>query len=204
VIVRIGIAVVLAAALVGCQKKENTETPNAGAGGQIQVAATPKPQATSPRAVVQWIAKPQDAQQLVGLAWVKGGPVTITPGKVYIVEFWATWCPPCKISIPHLTELQKKYKDKGVVFVGVSAEPVGTVTPFVKQAGDAMDYNVASDPKGDVLKGYMIAFKQENIPTAFIVNAAGKVVWLGNPLIDPLEEAIEQVLASKDAKPSQG
>jgi thiol-disulfide isomerase/thioredoxin len=60
------------------------------------------------------------APQLVVKEFVKGSPVTqFKPGSVYVVEFWATWCGPCKTSIPHLTELQKKYGDK-VTFVGVS------------------------------------------------------------------------------------
>ena len=55
--------------------------------------------------------------------WVKGKKdVDVTDGKsVYVVEFWATWCGPCRTTIPHLTELQKEYSDK-VVFVGVSKE----------------------------------------------------------------------------------
>ena len=55
---------------------------------------------------------------------------------------WATWCPPCLKSIPHLTELQKKYKDT-CIFVGVSDEPEGTVKNFVNKMGNQMDYCVA-------------------------------------------------------------
>jgi thiol-disulfide isomerase/thioredoxin len=52
--------------------------------------------------------------------WIKGKPVQrFEPGKVYVVEFWATWCGPCRRSIPHLTELAKKFKGK-VTFIGVS------------------------------------------------------------------------------------
>jgi len=55
--------------------------------------------------------------------WIEGGPADALDGKhIYVVEFWAAWYPPCRTSIPHLTELQKKFKDKGVVFIGVSAE----------------------------------------------------------------------------------
>ena len=64
------------------------------------------------------------AYPLVGLTFVKGEPVEFTPGKVYVVEFWATWCPPCKDSIPHLTELSKKYEDQGVVIIGITNENV--------------------------------------------------------------------------------
>jgi thiol-disulfide isomerase/thioredoxin len=48
------------------------------------------------------------AARLKGLQWVKGGPVKLQKGNIYVVEFWATWCPPCRVSIPHLTKLQKK------------------------------------------------------------------------------------------------
>jgi thiol-disulfide isomerase/thioredoxin len=134
------------------------------------------------------------AYPLTGLTYVKGEPVTITLGKVYVVEFWATWCPPCRTSIPHLTELRKKYEDKGVVFVGVSNEDVPTVKPFVADMGDKMDYNVAVDTAGAVVNGYMMAFQQNGIPTAFVVDAKGRVVWYGHPMGD-LDSVIGHVLA---------
>ncbi|MFA6244559.1 MAG: TlpA disulfide reductase family protein, partial [Candidatus Hydrogenedentales bacterium] len=74
------------------------------------------------------------APELTILEWAKGEPVTLADGKgktAYLVEFWATWCPPCRKSIPHLTELQKKYKDKGLVVIGVTAEEPADVKPFV-------------------------------------------------------------------------
>ncbi|NUM52626.1 MAG: redoxin domain-containing protein [Candidatus Hydrogenedentes bacterium] len=126
--------------------------------------------------------------------WVKGAPVTIAPGdKIYVVEFWATWCGPCRVSIPHLTELQKKFKDKGVVFIGVSDEEADTVRPFVEQQGAAMDYAVAIDPSRKTHEKYMDAFDQRGIPTAFVIDKQARIVWVGHPMAE-LEEVIEGVL----------
>ncbi len=98
------------------------------------------------------------APKITGLTWIKGGPVEIKKGTVYVVEFWATWCPPCRYTIPHLTELQKKYKDKSVTVIGISNEPVSTVQPFVKAKAENMDYNVAVDTDGVASNNYMRAF----------------------------------------------
>jgi len=122
--------------------------------------------------------------------FVKGEPVKgLEKGKVYVVEFWATWCGPCKVSIPHLTELQKKHKD--VVVIGVSAfeQDFGKVKPFVEEMGAKMDYRVAMDAvpagqpanEGAMAKNWMDAAAQDGIPTAFIVNADGNVAWIGHP-----------------------
>lgn len=138
---------------------------------------------------------------LTGLTWVKGEPAEITPGKVYVVEFWATWCPPCITSIPHLTQLQEKYEDQGVVIVGVSNENVATVEPFVADMGDKMDYRVAVDTAGAVGNGYMTAFGQRTIPAAFVVDAEGRVVWYGHPMGD-LDAVIDRVLAGTYEVPS--
>lgn len=141
--------------------------------------------------------------------WVKGKPVAkLDDGKIHVVEFWATWCGPCRVSIPHLTELAKKFKDK-VVFTGVSVweeqnpkdnSYIKKVKDFVKEMGDTMAYNVAADGKeGTMAKTWMAAAGQNGIPTAFVVDK-GKIVWIGHPMGD-LEEVLEQVVAGKfDAK----
>jgi thiol-disulfide isomerase/thioredoxin len=128
--------------------------------------------------------------------WIKGQPVTLAEGKgtnIYVVEFWATWCPPCRTSIPHLTELQKKFKSKGVVIIGISDEKADVVKKFVEKQGDKMDYVVAIDG-GKTSEGYMEAFGVNGIPHAFIVDKEGRIVWHGHPM-SGLDEALAQVAA---------
>jgi thiol-disulfide isomerase/thioredoxin len=145
--------------------------------------------------------------------WVKGDPVTgFEKGKIYVVEFWATWCGPCKVSIPHLTELQKENKD--VKFIGVSVwenDPAG-VEPFVKDMGEKMEYTVAMDDvpaaadgdakavrtasmNGKMAKNWLAAAGQNGIPSAFIVNGEGKVAWIGHPA--QMDEPLAKITSGK-------
>jgi thiol-disulfide isomerase/thioredoxin len=114
--------------------------------------------------------------------------------RVVVVEFWATWCPPCRKSIPHLTALQKKYKDKDVTIVGVSTEPVGTVAPFVEEKGDKMGYTVAVDKDNKTSKAYMEAFDIRGIPHAFIIDREGRIAWHTNPLSPDFDKVLEDVI----------
>ena len=97
-------------------------------------------------------------------------------GHVTIVEFWATWCPPCRKSIPHLNDLNKKFKDKGLVVIGISSEDKNTVENFRK--GTPMEYNVALDKGGKLSQQFGI----NGIPHAFVVGKDGKIVWEGHPM----------------------
>ena len=145
---------------------------------------------------VQLVAAPlkvgDKAPELKIDKWVKNGPVTLADGigkKVYIVEFWATWCAPCRMSIPHLSSLQKKYADKGLVVVGISQEDAAVVEEFVKQQTD-MDYNVGVDISGETYSAYMDGV--QGIPRAYIVGKDGTILWGGHPL--QMDEVLEQVM----------
>jgi thiol-disulfide isomerase/thioredoxin len=147
----------------------------------------------------QEVASPWDklgkpAAPLRGLEWVKGKPVQMKKGSVYVVEFWATWCPPCLTSIPHLTELQHQFRDKGVTIIGISNETVSTVKPFIEAQAEKMDYTVAVDTGRQVSKGYMTAFNVRGIPHAFVVGKDGNLLWHGHPMAG-LDGVLEKAVA---------
>jgi thiol-disulfide isomerase/thioredoxin len=92
-------------------------------------------------------------------------------GKVVILDFWATWCPPCKAEIPGFIELQKKYGEKGLVVVGVSLDEGGisVVKQFINQFG--INYPIVM---GNIKT--MEDFGGKAIPTTFIIDRGGKIV----------------------------
>lgn len=131
--------------------------------------------------------------------WVSDGngkfqPVTeFEKGKIYVVEFWATWCGPCIASMPHLAELQGEYADKGVQIISISDEKLSKVEKFLKRevrgTTDGQTYGeltnaycLTTDPDESVYKDYMRAAGQNGIPTAFIVGKSGLIEWIGHPM----------------------
>ncbi len=134
--------------------------------------------------------------------WVKGQPVTgFEDGKVYVMEFWATWCGPCIAGIPHLTKLQEEYKDKGVRVVGTAIwqreetqdQRQSTVTSFVTKQGKKMDYTVAVDDDRWMADRWMRPAGRNGIPSAFIVGKTGKIEWIGHP--GSIDKALSEVVA---------
>ncbi len=131
--------------------------------------------------------------------WVANTPVTprTAKGKVLVVEFWATWCPPCRTSIPHLNKLHETYQDKQVVICGITRESAGKVETFMKDL--PMKYHVGVDT-GKTFGAYMQGIG--GIPHAFVVAPNGKVTWHGHPM-GGLDKAIEAALEASPgaAKP---
>ena len=140
--------------------------------------------------------------------WVQGESVkALDRDHAYLLEFWATWCGPCKAAIPHVNDLYRKFQDKGFVVIGqnVWETSEAAVEPFVKKMADKMTYRVALDDKADGGKGrmaetWLAAAGKNGIPASFLVDKQGIVVWIGHPM-DLQESMVEEVLAGKfDAK----
>lgn len=157
--------------------------------------------AKSPAHVYLRIGDP--APSIASARWIKGNPVrSFTKGRVSVVEFWATWCGPCRESIPRLTALARA--NRGTVDVigidiwenkkGGTADALPKVMRFVEEQGGKMDYRVAADgPEGMIADAWMEAASEGGIPCAFIVDREGKVAWIGHPA--KLEESLKEILA---------
>ena len=139
--------------------------------------------------------------------WLQDGngffkPVkTFEQDKVYVIEFWATWCGPCIMSMPHLAELQNRFRGRGVQIISVTDESVDEVNALLNQQhpqanlsfGDISSaYSLTCDPDRSTHAAYMNAAKQSGIPTSFVVGKTGKIEWIGHPaeLEAPLEAIV--------------
>ena len=118
-----------------------------------------------------------EVPELSDIEWLKGSSRKLGE-TLTLVEFWATWCGPCLQSIPHLTELQKKYKGKLTV-IGLSNEEKAIAAPFVKQQGSNMDYTVGIASE-ELYSKYMAGV--EGIPHSLLINKNKKLIWSGHPL----------------------
>jgi peroxiredoxin len=91
-------------------------------------------------------------------------------GKVVLVNFWATWCPPCRKEMPDLNALYNKYRDQGFVVLAISDEDAAKVAPFI--AEHKISYPVLLDPGRKVNDIFVV----EGIPKSFVYDRSGKLV----------------------------
>lgn len=149
------------------------------------------------------------------LEWIQGdAPTGWEPGKLYVLECWATWCGPCVAAIPHVDALYDKYEPQGLRVIGVSVwersgkEPVAA---FVKKKADGMSYPVAYAKRGGAFDTqWLDPAGVTGIPRAFVVKD-GKVLATTHParLTDETIEALlkggeaqEKAVASLAEKPA--
>ncbi|WP_320018588.1 TlpA disulfide reductase family protein [Labilibaculum manganireducens] len=140
--------------------------------------------------------------------WIQGDPriSELAADKIYVIEFWATWCGPCIAAMPHLSELSKKYKGK-IDFIGCDvweSEHGGNknqefyydkVSGFVKDKSKSgkLTYNVITDNNAeDMGNNWLKAAGIDGIPSSFVIDK-GKIAWIGHPYyLDSVLVDIEQ------------
>ncbi len=128
------------------------------------------------------------APELVVEKWLSEQPQT--KGKYVLIEFWATWCGPCRRSIPVLNEFHEKFKDELVV-IGISDEPEADVR---RLEDPLIEYYSAIDTQARTKKGLGVF----GIPHVILLEPEGYVVWEGFPLLmdyELTEEIVEQILS---------
>ena len=125
---------------------------------------------------------------------MKGESVKLSDyrGEILMVNFWATWCGPCRKEIPELVKLKEKYGDQGFEIIGVALDEEGfeVVEPFLQQFG--INYTIVADDYsyGNELGGiYMV-------PTTYLVNKEGKIAFrkIGEITVENIESKITELL----------
>jgi len=147
-----------------------------------------------PLEIAEWIrGKPVEIKHAPETQPAQTRPASESDAPVYVLKFWATWCPPCRLSIPHMAELQRKHGDRGLVVVAISGETPDTLKSFVKEQGDKINYTVAADRRGATFSAYMGGFGLEGIPHTFIIDRQGRIAWHGSPF-SGLATVVQSVL----------
>ena len=117
-------------------------------------------------------------------------------GKVVLLDFWATWCPPCRMTIPLLIKLQEKYRDDGLVILGISIDDPQQITDkdlryFIKM--NKINYPVLRYNQ-KVMKDYFEG-ERVSIPTMFVVDRNGKIRdMIVGYAPDPLKKSLAAVM----------
>jgi thiol-disulfide isomerase/thioredoxin len=141
--------------------------------------------------------------------WMRGPEQPeFIPGKTYVIEFWASWCGPCRKSLPHMAELQSRYLDRGVQFLGVAAAEYDgpeELQKFLDVQGDAINFPIAYVEDKTVFSNWMQAGRTFGLPWVFVVDGTGRIAWWGQPFYEDFEPTLKAVargdfhLAGEDA-----
>ena len=116
-------------------------------------------------------------------------------GKVRLVNFWATWCPPCVRELPMLGQLQYRLRDRGLVIIGISDEPAEQVRPFVKRY--AAEFLHLLDHSG-TNPSQRYGNLRSVLPYTVLIDAQGEIVWRHSGMLveQDLLQRLEPLLQS--------
>ena len=127
----------------------------------------------------------------------EGGTLRLSDlqGSPVLINFWASWCPPCRDEIPELVRAYERYQGEGLVIVGVNLqEPDGTVREFAREFG--MTFPIGIDRDGEVGDAWRLGGPVEGIPTSYFVDETGVIrdFFYGPMTDDTLEEKLAEIL----------
>ncbi len=120
----------------------------------------------------------------------KARPLGEWQGKIIVLNLWATWCGPCREEIPIMVRLQQKYREQGLVFIGLAMDEQGPVEKYAKEMG--INYPILL---GDVTLGEFgrrLGNSNGGLPYTAIIDRSGKIITTRLGGVD--EKFLEQVL----------
>ena len=131
------------------------------------------------------------------LETLDGESVTLSDlkGKVVLLDFWASWCPPCRQEAPGLAQVYKEYEDRGVEFIGISVwDHLNDAKDYVQRFG--IIYLSGLDSQGTILVDYGV----RGIPEKFLIDTQGQLVakFIGPSYVEELRETLDQMLTDQD------
>ena len=130
--------------------------------------------------------------------WNEKAPEKRAKGKIYVVDFWASWCGPCRESMPHMAQMQDKYGDYAT-FIGISIDQdKSAAADYLSSLGQDLPIYFAMDKDDQTWQSWGRAAGRDTIPTTFIVDENNKIAWVGHPM--QLEATLRDVVLKKLAK----
>lgn len=195
------VAIIIASLFAaGCVSGPSSRS--SGQGSTVRTAVRPAASgnATPTYSALSSLRVGDPAPILAGVRWVTGEPVRYwKPGRVYVLDFWATWCAPCIGGFPHMRDLQRQYAGRGVTVIGVAVSPqprAMSVDEFMRSRQGDVGFTIAEDIEAFAHRSFLGAAGIAGIPTVMVIDGKGRLAWVGTGSPMPgLEDALARAVA---------